>query len=86
MDVEPRNPETLGTSRPRARSAIPIIGPTLARPWRKASRSRPIPIPLLRPDGPIGIVLAAPVMQEGATEPAGFVTFSYELSTADAGQ
>ena len=38
------------------------------------------PIPLLRQDGPVGLVLAAPVLQEGATEPAGFVTFSYELA------
>ena len=38
------------------------------------------PIPLLRPDGPIGLVLAAPVVPDGASEPAGFVTFSYELA------
>ena len=36
------------------------------------------PIPLLRRGGPIGLVLAAPV--EGLGEPAGFVTFSYELA------
>jgi two-component sensor histidine kinase len=39
------------------------------------------PIPLLRPDGPAGLVLAAPVLQEGDTSPAGFVTFSYELAS-----
>ena len=38
------------------------------------------PLPLLRPDGPIGLVLAAPVLQEGDSAPAGFVTFSYELA------
>jgi len=38
------------------------------------------PLPLLRPDGPIGLVLAAPVLQEGEASPAGFVTFSYELA------
>jgi two-component sensor histidine kinase len=38
------------------------------------------PIPLLRQNGPIGLVLAAPVLQEGGTQPAGFVTFSYELA------
>jgi two-component sensor histidine kinase len=37
------------------------------------------PIPLLRLDGPIGLVLAAPVAPEGASTAAGFVTFSYEL-------
>ena len=34
----------------------------------------------MRPDGPIGLVLAAPVLQEGGAQPAGFVTFSYELA------
>src|ERR1700730_8826093 len=38
------------------------------------------PIPLLRSNGPVGIVLAAPVLQEGGAQPAGFVTFSYELA------
>jgi hypothetical protein len=38
------------------------------------------PIPLLRGNGPIGLVLAAPVLQDGAAQPAGFVTFSYELA------
>ena len=38
------------------------------------------PIPLLRQNGPVGLVLAAPVLQEGAARPAGFVTFSYELA------
>jgi two-component sensor histidine kinase len=39
------------------------------------------PIRLLRPDGPIGLVLAAPVLQEGEAQPAGFVTFSYDLAS-----
>ena len=38
------------------------------------------PIPLLRQNGPIGLVLASPVLKEGTAEPAGFVTFSYELA------
>src|SRR5438445_6734967 len=38
------------------------------------------PIPLLRANGPIGVVLAAPVLQETDASPAGFVTFSYELA------
>ena len=38
------------------------------------------PLPLLHPDGPVGIVLAAPVLQENEAQPAGFVTFSYELA------
>ena len=50
---------------------------------RAMSEGRPVasdPIPLLRTDGPVGVVLAAPVLQEGAVAPAGFVTFSYELA------
>ena len=38
------------------------------------------PLPLLHPDGAIGLVLAAPVLQDGSDSPAGFVTFSYELA------
>src|SRR5260370_2071745 len=38
------------------------------------------PVPLLRGNGPIGVVLAAPGLQEGGAQPAGFVTFSYELA------
>src|SRR6202020_3564077 len=38
------------------------------------------PMTLLRRDGPIGLVLAAPVMQDGSIAPVGFVTFSYELA------
>src|ERR1700742_5117818 len=38
------------------------------------------PLPLLRDDGPVGVVLAAPVLQENGVQPVGFVTFSYELA------
>jgi two-component sensor histidine kinase len=50
---------------------------------RAMAESKPIasdPFPLQDPNGPIGLALAAPVIQEGATSPAGFVTFSYELA------
>ena len=50
---------------------------------RAMAEGKPVasdPIPLLRPNGPIGLVLAAPVLQEGDAAPAGFVTFSYELA------
>src|SRR3954469_2608167 len=46
-------------------------------------RGKPVgsdPLPLLHPNGPAGLVLAAPVLQEGDASPAGFVTFSYELA------
>jgi two-component sensor histidine kinase len=47
---------------------------TTGKPWASD------PFPLLREDGPAGLVLAAPVLQEGSDTPAGFVTFSYEIA------
>jgi two-component sensor histidine kinase len=77
MDLEPRNPDTI--TLPGRVLDNSVIGPTLQQ---AKIDMRPIasdPLPLLRQNGPIGIVLAAPVLQDGATDPAGFVTFSYEL-------
>ncbi|WP_298107562.1 HWE histidine kinase domain-containing protein [Bradyrhizobium sp.] len=79
MDVEPRNAETMGFPG-RSLDRDPILGPMLDRAM---SDLRPVasdPLPLLRKDGPIGLVLAAPVLQDNGTQPAGFVTFSYELA------
>ncbi len=79
MDVEPRNAETMafpGISFDQH----PILGPMLARAMAEGKPVASDPLPLLRRNGPIGIVLAAPVLQDGATSPAGFVTFSYELA------
>jgi two-component sensor histidine kinase len=79
MDVEPRNAETMALP---GRSYDPdlVRGPMLARAMAEEKPVASDPTPLLRPDGPIGLILAAPVLQEGATLPAGFVTFSYELA------
>jgi len=79
MDVEPRNAETKAFPG-RSLDQHPILGVMLAR---AAADGKPVasdPLPLLRPDGPIGLVLAAPVLQEGQVSPVGFVTFSYELA------
>jgi two-component sensor histidine kinase len=78
MDVEPRNAETMAGPG-RCYNQHPILGPTLARAMAEGKPVASDPIPLLRPNGPIGLVLAAPVL-EGAASPAGFVTFSYELA------
>ncbi|BAM92549.1 putative signal transduction histidine kinase with chase domain [Bradyrhizobium oligotrophicum S58] len=78
MDLEPRNAETSklpGVALDRQ----PIVGPMLARAMAEGKPVASDPTPLLRVDGPIGIVLAAPVVPQGATAPAGFVTFSYEI-------
>jgi two-component sensor histidine kinase len=80
MDVEPRNAETMALPG-RALDQEPILGPMLARAMKDGKPVASDPIQLLRGDGPVGLVLAAPVLQEGNTQPAGFVTFSYELSS-----
>lgn len=79
MDVEPRNAETMAFPG-RALDAQPILGPTLAQALVDGKPVASDPIILLRAGGPVGLVLASPVLQEGNATPAGFVTFSYELA------
>src|SRR6476661_2791044 len=79
MDVEPRNAETLAFPG-RALDRHPVLGPMLARAMAEGKPVASDPLRLLRQDGPTGIVLAAPVLQEGEPTPAGFVTFSYEVA------
>ncbi len=79
MDLEPRTAETSGIPG-RVLDGHSIVGPTLAKAMAEGKPVASDPVPMLRFNGPLGIVLASPVMQEGATEPAGFVTFSYELA------
>ena len=76
MDVEPRRPDTV-IFPGRLLDRHSIVGPTLERAKAEGKPVASDPVPLLRNDGPPGILLAAPVL-DGA-EPAGFVTFSYEL-------
>jgi two-component sensor histidine kinase len=80
MDVEPRNAETM-TFPGRALDLSPTLGPMLARAMTDGKPVASDPLPLLRANGPIGLVLAAPVLEDGDASPAGFVTFSYELSS-----
>ena len=79
MDVEPRNAETMALPG-RSFDQHPVLGPMLAQAMADGKPVASDPLPLLRPDGPFGLVLAAPVLQEGEARPAGFVTFSYELA------
>ena len=79
MDVEPRNAETVGIPG-RCLDQHPILGPTLAQAMSEMKPVASDPLPLLRTDGPVGLVLAAPVLQDNGAQPAGFVTFSYELA------
>ena len=79
MDIEPRNEETqtlLGISY----DLDLVRGPMLARAMAEKRSVASDPIPLLRPNGPVGIILAAPVIPDEAVSPAGFVTFAYELA------
>ncbi|QDM18472.1 histidine kinase [Tardiphaga sp. vice352] len=78
MDVEPRNSVTEGLTG-RVLNDSPTLGPMLARAMAEARPVASDPVSLLGPSGRIGMVLAAPVLQDGNTTPAGFVSFSYEL-------
>ena len=78
MDVEPRNSVTEGLTG-RALNVGPTMGPVLIRAMAEGRPVASEPTTLLGPGGPIGLVLAAPVLQEGNPSPAGFVSFSYEL-------
>jgi two-component sensor histidine kinase len=79
MDLEPRNALTRNFAG-RAVDDDPAIGPMLARAAREGKPIASDPISLLRDDGPTGLALAAPVVQDGASTPVGFVMFSYELA------
>jgi two-component sensor histidine kinase len=79
MDVEPRNDQTKAFAG-RALDRQPVLGPMLARAMSTGKPWTSDPLPLLREDGPVGLELAAPVLQEGSDTPAGFVTFSYEIA------
>ncbi len=80
MDLEPRSDVT--KQLPGRSYALDPVRSAMLERARKEKRSvASDPVPLLRSPGLIGIIVAAPVIPEGAGEPAGFVTFSYELAT-----
>jgi two-component sensor histidine kinase len=79
MDVEPRSADTVALPG-RSLDGDPVLGPMLEQAMAAGKPVASDPIPLLRAGGPVGLVLATPVLQEGEVKPAGFVTFSYELA------
>jgi two-component sensor histidine kinase len=79
MDVEPRNAQTLAFCG-RSLNNSPVLGPMLVTAMRDGKPVASDPISLLRSDSQIGVLLAAPVLQEGSDLPVGFVTFSYLLA------
>ena len=80
MDVEPQNAETAAFPG-RSLDRNPILGPMFARAMQTRTPVVSDPINLLRPDGPIGLVIATPVFQDGGQTAAGFITFSYPLAS-----
>jgi len=79
MDVEPRNAQTL-TFPGRTFGQQSALGPLMAR---AALEGRPLssdPLPLAGDPDRIGLVLVSPITQEGASQVAGFLTFSYRLA------
>jgi two-component sensor histidine kinase len=79
MDIEPRTAETIKFPG-RVLDDHPVLGPVLERAMTEGKPIVSDPLPLLSPNGAIGVVLSSPVLQEGATAPVGFVSFSYELA------
>ena len=76
MDVEPQNDETKAFVG-RVFNNSPVLAPLFER---VVSEGKPVssdPLTLLRPGGPVGIVLAAPVKQNN--DIVGFMTISYRL-------
>lgn len=80
MDLEPRSNETKALPG-RSYDQDQVRSAMLARARVEKRSVASEPVALLRAGGPIGIIVAAPVIPEGATEPAGFITFSYELAS-----
>ncbi|QDL98789.1 histidine kinase [Rhodopseudomonas palustris] len=79
MDVEPRNAETMALTG-RMLDHDPILGRTFAQALAEGQPHVSDPLPLTG-NGPIGVVLAAPVMNTDSSDIVGFVTFSYNLAT-----
>lgn len=80
MDLEPRSNETKMLPG-RSYDQDPVRSAMLTRARVEKRSVASDPVPLLHANGPIGVIVAAPVIPEGATVPVGFVTFSYELAS-----
>jgi two-component sensor histidine kinase len=80
MDVEPRNAETAAFAG-RTWDDNPVLSTMLSLAMGEGKPYASDPLPLLRPNGPFGVILAAPVVPPEATAPAGFVTFAYDLAS-----
>lgn len=79
MDVEPQDDNTLKLPG-RAYDQHPVIGPTLAKATETGEPEASDPLNLSPVGGPLGVVLAVPVVKQGTKSPIGFITTSYRLS------
>jgi two-component sensor histidine kinase len=78
MEVEPRNSDTLQLPG-RVLNRHPVLGPLFARAAAEGKSLCSDPLVLLGPNGPTGVVLAAPVAREG-NRVSGFLTFAYKVA------
>jgi two-component sensor histidine kinase len=79
MDVEPQD-DTTRNLPGRAYDQHPVIGPVLAKAATTGEPEASDPLNLSPAGGDLGVVLAAPVVEQGTKVPIGFITTSYRLS------
>ncbi len=79
MDIEPRNAQSMAFPG-RSLDQSPTLGPMFVQAMTDGKPVASDPVTLQPPNGPTGLVLAAPVTPDGGGAPVGFVTFSYELA------
>lgn len=79
MDVEPQNDKTMAFPG-RIPDQHPIVGPMLEKALQSRAPVSSNPIDLSNAGGALGIVLAAPVLKDGANSVIGFITISYRLA------
>jgi two-component sensor histidine kinase len=80
MDVEPRNVQTAAFVG-RTLDGNPVFSTMLSLAMGEGKPYASDPLPMFGPKAQYGVVLAAPVVLPDAASPAGFVTFSYDLSS-----
>lgn len=79
LDIEPRTPATVELLG-RSLDDHPVLGRMFARSLADGKPEASDPARLQVQGEPLGIVLAAPVMNEETSQAVGFITFSYDLS------
>ncbi|HZR89285.1 MAG TPA: HWE histidine kinase domain-containing protein [Bradyrhizobium sp.] len=80
MDVEPRNVHTAAFVG-RTLDGNPVLSTMLSLAMGEGKPYASDPLPMFGDKAQFGVVLAAPVVLPDASSPAGFVIFSYDLSS-----